>query len=101
MTAYLIVRAEVEEASRETFDHWYETKHLTDALRDFKALSAMRGWSDVKPGVHMAFYEFPDLAAVDAASNSEEIKELIKKFDRHWGVRAKRKRDVLEIIQKI
>ena len=101
MTAYLIVRAEVEEASRETFDHWYETEHLPDALRDFKALSAVRGWSDVEPGVHMAFYEFPDLAAADAASNSEEIKELIKEFDRHWGVRAKRKRDVLEIIQKI
>ena len=97
MTAYLIVRAEVEEASRETFDHWYETEHLPDALRDFKALSAMRGWSDVEPGVHMAFYEFPDLAAADAASNSEEIKE----FDRRWGVGATRKRDVFEIIQKI
>ena len=74
MTAYLIVRAEVEEASRETFDHCYETEHLPDALRDFKALSAMRGWSDVEPGIHMAFYEFTDLAAADAASNSEVMK---------------------------
>ena len=43
MTAYLIVRAEVEEASREIFEHWYETEHSPDALRDFKTLSAMRG----------------------------------------------------------
>ena len=101
MTAYLIVRAEVEEVSRETFDHWYETEHLPDALRDFKALSAMRGWSDVEPGVHMAFYEFPDLAAADAASNSEEIKELIKEFDRQWNGKVTRKRDVVEIMQNI
>jgi len=101
MTAYLIVRAEVEEASREGFEHWYETEHLPDALRDFKALSAMRGWSDVEPGVHMAFYEFPDLAAADAASNSEEIKELIKEFDRHWDGKVTRKRDVVEIKQKL
>ena len=101
MTAYLIVRAEVEEASREAFDHWYETEHLPDALRDFKALSAMRGWSDVEPGVHMAFYEFPDLAAADAASNSEEIKELIKEFDRHWDGKVTRKRDVVEIMQNL
>ena len=94
MTAYLIVRAEVEEASREIFDHWYETEHLPDALRDFKALSAMRGWSDVEPAVHMAFYEFPDLAAADAASNSEEIKELIKEFDRHWDGKVSRKCDL-------
>ena len=74
---------------------------MPDALRDFKALSAMRGWSDVEPGVHMAFYEFPDRAAADAASNSEKIKELIKEFDRHWSDRVTRKRDVVEIIQKI
>ena len=101
MTAYLIVRAEVEVASRETFDHWYETEHLPDALRDFKALSAMRGWSDVEPGVHMAFYEFPDLAAADAASNSEEIKELIKEFDCQWNGKVTRKRDVVEIMQNL
>ena len=28
MSAFLIVRAEVEEASREAFDRWYENEHL-------------------------------------------------------------------------
>ena len=82
MSAYLIVRAEVEEASRESFDHWYETEHLPDALRDFNAVSAMRGWSDVDPGVHLAFYEFPDLAAANGILNSDLIKEFVKEFDR-------------------
>ena len=43
MAAYLIVRAKVEEASREKFDKWYELEHLLDALRDTPAVSAMRG----------------------------------------------------------
>ena len=59
MTAYLIVRAEVAEADREAFDHWYETEHLPDALRDFKALSAKRGWSASDPAIHLAFMNSP------------------------------------------
>ena len=31
--AYLAVRAEVPEADRAKFDHWYETDHLPWALR--------------------------------------------------------------------
>lgn len=101
MPAYLIVRAEVEEASREGFDRWYETEHLPDALRDFKAVSAMRGWSDVEPGVHLAFYEFPDLAAANAILNSDLIKEFIKEFDRHWEGKVVRTREVFEVKQSI
>ena len=99
MSAYLIVRAEVEEASREGFDHWYETEHLPDALREFKALSAMRGWSDVEPGVHFAFYEFPDLAAANALVGSDILKEFVKEFDRHWEGKVTRSREVFEVKQ--
>ena len=35
--AYLAVRAEVPEADRARFDHWYETDHLPWALRVFAA----------------------------------------------------------------
>jgi hypothetical protein len=101
MPAYLIVRAEVEEASREGFDHWYESEHLPDALRDFKAVSAMRGWSDVDPGVHLAFYEFPDLAAANAILNSDLIKEFVKEFDRHWEGKVIRTRETFEVKQRI
>jgi len=101
MTAFLIVRAEVPEADREAFDRWYETEHLPDAVKAFKAVSASRGWSDVDPGVHMAFYEFQDLARVRAVASSDEIKEMIKEFDRNWQDRVQRSREIVEIKQKL
>ena len=38
----LAVRAEVPEAERARFDHWYETDHLPWALREFSARCAWR-----------------------------------------------------------
>ncbi len=101
MAAYLIVRARVSEPDRAKFDHWYETEHLPDALRDFKALSAKRGWSSTDPSNHFAFYEFPDLQAANAIQDSDEIKGLIAEFDRCWDDRVERSREVVEIAQSI
>ena len=99
MAAYLIVRAVVPEADRDEFDKWYETEHLPDAHRAFKALSARRGWSEQESNTHLAFYEFPDLATANAVSASDEIKELIAEFDRCWQDRVQRSREVVEIAQ--
>ncbi len=101
MSAYLMVRAVVPDADRDKFDHWYETEHLPDAHLAFKALSAMRGWSSLEPSTHLAFYEFPDLAAAEAMSNSDAIKELIAEFDRVWEDKVKRTREVVEISQSL
>ncbi|MDA0662922.1 MAG: hypothetical protein O3B08_08810 [Proteobacteria bacterium] len=101
MTVYLIVRAEVPEADRDAFDHWYETEHLPDAKKAFKALGAWRGWSTIDPLSHFAFYEFPDLEAASAVSGSDEIKALIAEFDRVWQGRVTRTRDVVDILQSI
>lgn len=101
MTAYLIVRAEVAEADRDAFDHWYETEHLPDAKAAFQARSAYRGWSDVTPGVHIAVYEFPDLAHARAIADSEEIKALIAEFDRVWQDRVQRTREIIEVKQTL
>jgi len=101
MSAYLIVRAVVPDADRDKFDHWYETEHLPDAKKAFQALSAKRGWSSIEPLSHLAFYEFPDLAAAEAISRSEAIGELIAEFDRVWQDRVKRTRDVVEILQSL
>jgi hypothetical protein len=52
----LIVRASLANiADRNSFDHWYETEHLPDALKAFKARRAWRGWSQTNPLVHFAF----------------------------------------------
>ena len=101
MTAYLIVRAVVPKADCDEFDKWYETEHLPDAHRDFKPLSARRGWSEQEPNTHLAFYEFPDLATAQAISNSDAIKGLIAEFDRCWRDRVKRSREVVAITQSL
>ena len=102
MSAYLIVRAEVaNEADRAGFDTWYENEHLPDAVSAFNAESASRGWSDVEPGVHYAFYRFPDLKAAQSIGDSDAIRSMIKEFDRLWDGKVVRTRDIVEIIQTI
>lgn len=102
MTACLIVRAEVAaDADRQPFDHWYATEHLRDAVAAFGARKAWRGWSKVDAGVHYAFYEFPTLAAVQAVMGSDALKGLIAEFDRVWGDRVTRTREVVEQAQSL
>tara|TARA_Y100000588_G_C13901204_1_gene772931 strand:- start:245 stop:562 length:318 start_codon:yes stop_codon:yes gene_type:complete len=99
MSAYLIVRAEVAVESRESFDEWYESEHLPSALREFEGVSAMRGWSDVNPDVHLAFYEFPTLDAANNLLNSNLMKAFIREFDKHWDGKVTRTREVFEVTQ--
>lgn len=102
MTAYLIVRAEVAEADRDAFDHWYETEHLPDAHRAFGAISARRGWVDETPRLHVAIYEFPSVErARQIANGSSEITALIAEFDRVWQDRVKRTREVVGVTQTL
>ena len=101
MSAYLIVRAEVDPSVRVGFDTWYQNEHLPDAVKAFKALSAKRGWSEVEDNVHIAFYEFPDANTANNIASSDTIKEFIKEFDRHWEGKVTRSRDVVEFSQKI
>ena len=101
MTAFLIVRAEVDPSVRDAFDAWYRDEHLPDAVRSFSALGAWRGWSDVDPKVHMAFYEFETLADVNRVMESDAIRNLIAEFDRKWQGKVTRTREVVESIQQI
>jgi hypothetical protein len=99
--AYLAVRAEVPEADRAQFDHWYETDHLPWALRVFRARRAWRCWSKSDPAVHVAFYEFDSVEAAEAISKSDAIKPLVADFDRVWQNRVTRRRAVLDVVQVI
>ena len=94
MTAYLMVRACVADASdRDAFDRWYEQEHLRDATRAFNANRSWRGWSEVEPLVHFAFYEFDSMERAKAIGGSAEITALIAEFDETWGTRVTRTRD--------
>ena len=101
MAAYLIVRAEVDSSVRDTFDTWYESEHLPEALKAFNALSAKRGWSSVEANVHIAFYEFADLDAANTLINSDILKGFIAEFDRHWAGKVDRTRELVEFSQVI
>ncbi|MBC8241423.1 MAG: hypothetical protein H8E30_13245 [Alphaproteobacteria bacterium] len=101
MTAYLIVRAEVDPSVKSQFDTWYQNEHLPDALKAFHAVSAKRGWSSVDANVHVAFYEFPDLEAANTLINSDIMKGFIKEFDRHWAGKVVRTRELVAFSQKI
>lgn len=98
---YLAVRAEVPEAERAKFDHWYQTDHLPWAQRVFKARRAWRCWSKSDPAVHVAFYEFDSVEAAETISQSDAIKPLVEDFDRVWQDRVTRRRAVLELVQEI
>ena len=102
MTAYFIVRAKVVEAAEKlSFDRWYQKEHLPDALKGFNARRAWRGWSAVDPLVHHAFYEFADIAQAQAIQGSDALKRLVAEFDRAWGDKVTRTRDVVDVIQTL
>ena len=99
---YFVVRAEVpREADRARFDDWYATDHLPWAMKVFGAQRGWRCWSRSDPAVHYAFYEFAEFGQAQALIGSDEIKPLISDFDRVWGDRVTRRREILEIAQEL
>ena len=102
MPAYLVVRAVVPDpADRADFDRWYHAEHLPDALRAFAAQSAWRGWSKSDPAVHCAYYRFASADDVAAIMASDAIKALVAEFDRCWGARVQRTREILEVADEM
>jgi hypothetical protein len=79
----------------------YEKEHLPDAFVAFKAKRAWRSWSKNDPSVHWAFYEFASVEDAAQVAASEAIASLSKEFDRAWGRRVLRTRDVIEVVQHL
>ena len=102
MAAWFMVRAQIADAGmKEAFERWYRDEHLPDALKSFKARRAWRGWSDIDPCVHYAWYEFDDLASAKAIVGSESLKRLVADFDRTWGDKVARSRDFVAIAHAV
>ena len=51
--------------------------------------------------MHYAFYEFTDVGQAQAVIGSDRIKPLVADFDRVWGDRVARRREILEIVQEL
>ncbi len=100
--ALLMVRAELAEAAdRPAFDRWYETEHLPDALKVFRAEQAWRCWSETEPPVHYAFYQFAAVEKAQSVLRSAGMRTLIAEFDCAWGTRVRRTRDILDVVQSV
>ena len=100
--ALLMVRAELADvADRAAFDRWYETEHLPEALEGFRAQRAWRCWSEVDRSIHYAFYQFADVEAAQSVIASAGMRALIAEFDRAWGPRVRRTRDILQVVQSV
>ena len=97
-----MVRAVVaDESDRADFDHWYETEHLPDALGIFGANRAWRSWSRTDPSVHIAFYEFGNIAAAEAIQDAPGLKDMIAEFDRLWSGKVERSREMLDVVGEV
>ncbi len=97
----LMVRAVLANpADRPSFDTWYEKEHLPDAVKTFRPLRAWRVWSRSDPSMHIAFYEFENTRQAEAILNTDGIKALIAEFDRVWGAKVSRTREVLDVVDE-
>lgn len=100
--AWLVVRATVADAAdRARFDQWYRDEHLPDAVKAFRVATAWRGWSQQDPSVHCAHYRFESLDALEAVMTGPVIRELVAEFDRVWGTKVIRTREVLAIADQV
>lgn len=100
--AWLVVRATVADAAdRARFDQWYRDEHLPDAVKAFGVTTAWRGWSQQDPSVHCAHYRFGSLEALEAVMNGPVIRQLVAEFDRVWGTKVIRTREVLAIADQV
>ena len=96
--AWLVVRATVAvDADRSAFDRWYSTEHMPDAAKAFRIGRAWRGWSQNDPAVHCAYYQFESLDRLNAIMDGPEIAALIAEFDRCWGNKVVRTREVMSV----
>ncbi len=98
-TAFVLVRSVVAKPDdREQFDRWYQTDHIPLIYSKIANVNqSWRFWSKSDAPVHYILSEFSNMSELQASS--EGFKYLIDDFDRTWGSRATRTRDIIEKVQ--
>ena len=74
---------------------------LPDAVAAFHPIRAWRGRSELDPMIHIAFYEYAEVANVEAVLKSDALKALTGEYDRMWGTRVPRSREVVVSTQML
>ena len=76
-------------------------EHLPDAVKAFAVHTAWRGWRATDPSIHCAYYGFESRERLDSVMAGPGIMSLIAEFDRRWGGRVTRTRDILSVSDEI
>jgi antibiotic biosynthesis monooxygenase (ABM) superfamily enzyme len=93
----LAVRATVETGREEEFNRWYNQEHIREAVKTLRGcLGGARYRVLEGDGSHqyMAIYAFESEAALRAAMTSDEIRELIRRYDEAVGSFSTRSRTI-------
>jgi hypothetical protein len=100
-TAFVLVRSAVTNPDdRNAFDHWYHTDHIPLVFSKIANVNhAWRFWSKSDPAVHYTLSEFSNTSELQRATSSEAFKYIVAEYDRSWGSRVTRTRDILEKVQ--
>ena len=100
-SAFVLVRSVVANPDdRKPFDHWYHTDHIPLVFSKIANVNqAWRFWSKSDPAVHYSLSEFSNIGEFQAAASSEGFKHIVADYDRAWGERVTRTRDILEKVQ--
>jgi len=97
-TAFVLVRSVLANPEdREAFNHWYETDHYPLIFSKVPDVTqAWRFWSRAEPAVHYALGEFANMTELQRAASSDGFKHVVADYDRTWGPRVTRTRDIIE-----
>jgi hypothetical protein len=100
-TAFILVRSVVANPDdRKAFEHWYQTDHIPLVFSKIENVNQIwRFWSKSDPAVHYSLSEFPNMSEFQRAASSEGFKYIVADYDRAWGTRVTRTRDILEKVQ--
>ena len=88
------VKATISADQEDAFNEWYNEKHCAQLLQFNGAVSARRYRSILGEDQYqyMAVYEFRDEAAFERFQESQEFKDLVADYDRHWKGVSERQR---------
>ena len=83
-----IVQAKVKPEDEKAFNQWYNEEHMPRALERFpgvlsgKRYKILEGEDEYQ---YLAFYEFETVEAMQAAVNSDILKQLVNEYDEAFG----------------
>ncbi len=82
--AYFVVRATVTDPPNALRSMRGIRTSICPTPQVFDITKARRFWSASDPSLHMATYEFPDLAALERGTGGDTMKPLVDEFERCW-----------------